>query len=250
MDKLIPIMRNMAVAAACLAAMAVMALAGCTKDGSGGDSADGTWTATYNGTTISLNIDESAGTFLLSMNGEADSGTYNAQTGHLASSDGVSSYTVKYNKGDDTLTLTDETGFTVAFTRIGGGKKEEEENPAISSNIGLKLISIKGGTVTEEPSNRSGSFFRNDNLPVTVKDFQIGESEITWALWKTVYDWATGKGYSFGNTGAKGWFYEREWTSYYGHRTIAEGANAKGSDLQPVVDMSWYDAIVWCNAYT
>jgi formylglycine-generating enzyme required for sulfatase activity len=252
MDKLNSITKNMAATFACLAAMTLMILTACTKEGEG-DSIAGTWTATYNGTTFTLEMYESTRTYLMSAGGMTDSGNYDPETGEMSSSDGVSFYTVKYNKSDDTLTLTDEDGATVVFARVGG--KKDEDNPKTSS-AGLKLISIKGGTITQEPPNRSsfgsfrGSFFDDDNLPVIVKDFQISDSEIPWALWKTVYDWSASKGYSFGNPGAKGWFYEREWTSYYGHKTIAEGANAKGSDLQPVVNISWYDAMVWCNAYT
>jgi formylglycine-generating enzyme len=68
------------------------------------------------------------------------------------------------------------------------------------------------------------------------KDFWLADSETTYALWKKVYDWATdaargSKLYSIAHIGQK-------------------GTNTTGSDLQPVVYVSWRDAVVWCNALT
>lgn len=57
-----------------------------------------------------------------------------------------------------------------------------------------------------------------------VSSFQIGRTEVTWSEWQEVRDWALENGYSFDNNGsATGEFY-------------------------PVADISWFDAIKWCNA--
>jgi hypothetical protein len=116
------------VAMAVIGCFAVMmaTLTGCDKEDDGrGDSPGGTWTATVNGTTISLEIDESARTYVMSVNGESESGTFDPETNEMYSNDGESSYTVNYNKSKDTLTLTDEDGITVVFERVGGGKEED-----------------------------------------------------------------------------------------------------------------------------
>ncbi len=66
--------------------------------------------------------------------------------------------------------------------------------------------------------------------------FIIGETEVTYKLWKEVYDWATdaargSEKYTFANVGAMG----------YGSST---------TNQHPVTKVSWRDTIVWCNALT
>jgi formylglycine-generating enzyme required for sulfatase activity len=57
-----------------------------------------------------------------------------------------------------------------------------------------------------------------------VRTFEIGKYEVTWGEWQKVRDWAVTKGYDLQNVG-------------------------KGlSENHPVTDVSWYDAVKWCNA--
>jgi formylglycine-generating enzyme required for sulfatase activity len=73
--------------------------------------------------------------------------------------------------------------------------------------------------------------------PNPVKNsYWIGETEVSWALWKRVYDWAgdSARGanvYDFANSGWK-------------------GSDGSGADDEPVTGISWYDAVVFCNALT
>ena len=63
------------------------------------------------------------------------------------------------------------------------------------------------------------------------RPFKMGKYEVTYALWSSVYTWATNHGYSFSNAGVDG--------------------SAASSDINmPVTTISHYDAIVWCNAYS
>jgi hypothetical protein len=74
----------------------------------------------------------------------------------------------------------------------------------------------------------------NPNEPITVnKPFWLAETETTYELWSAVYGWAVDNGYTFDHAGVKG----------------NDGAVDK-SVLQPVTDISWLDALVWCNALT
>lgn len=67
---------------------------------------------------------------------------------------------------------------------------------------------------------------------VKLSPYKLGKTEVTYKLWKEVYDWATGKGYQFAHPGTK-------------------GSSGTGNDKeQPVTKVSWRDCIVWCNAYT
>jgi formylglycine-generating enzyme required for sulfatase activity len=60
--------------------------------------------------------------------------------------------------------------------------------------------------------------------PVALGSFCMDETEVTKALWDEVYSWAVTNGYSFDNPGS-----------------------AKGP-AYPVQNISWYDAVKWCNA--
>lgn len=96
---------------------------------------------------------------------------------------------------------------------------------------------------------------KNPQTKATInKNFEIGQTSVTYKLWETVYIWATtsqignsnkrfadaGPIYKFKNRGEQGASGERS-----GSQNIMYG-----SVLQPVTRISWEDAIVWCNAYT
>ena len=68
---------------------------------------------------------------------------------------------------------------------------------------------------------------------VKLSSYKLGKTEVTYKLWKEVYDWAVKaeNGYKFANEGVK-------------------GSDGTGTDDEPVTMVSWRDCIVWCNAYT
>jgi formylglycine-generating enzyme required for sulfatase activity len=76
------------------------------------------------------------------------------------------------------------------------------------------MIKVEGGSLPKD----------SEVMPKSVKTFEIGKYEVTWGEWQQVRDWAVTKGYDLQNVG-------------------------KGlSDNHPVTDVSWYDAVKWCNA--
>jgi uncharacterized repeat protein (TIGR02543 family) len=83
------------------------------------------------------------------------------------------------------------------------------------------LVSVPAMTVTG--SGSAGAF--PAGRTVTLSAYQIARYETTWELWSEVKTWAEGAGYTFANAGS-------------------------GSGTNPVDDISWRDAIVWCNAYS
>lgn len=73
------------------------------------------------------------------------------------------------------------------------------------------------------------------------KSYFIGKYEVTFRLWQEVYQWATAgdgkdKGYSFIYGGM-------------GHALKRHNRDVL-NELHPVTGVSWYDCIVWCNAYS
>ncbi|MBN2653275.1 MAG: SUMF1/EgtB/PvdO family nonheme iron enzyme [Spirochaetales bacterium] len=109
----------------------------------------------------------------------------------------------------------------------------------------LKMITV--------PIPNEGVFF-----PTGVKDegqgyidyrYEVGETPVTWRLWKQVYDWATDD-----ERGSHQYFFQNE--GLMGSETPGEKQinrrflGFEMTDLHPVTSVSWRDCIVWCNAMT
>ncbi|MDR2305142.1 MAG: SUMF1/EgtB/PvdO family nonheme iron enzyme [Treponema sp.] len=94
--------------------------------------------------------------------------------------------------------------------------------------------------VTTTDILRGPPYFDNPASFETIADsFLMGTTEVTYALWHAVRSWndSGAKGYSFANSGrdgSDGAFYP------YG--------NAAGTN--PVTNITWYDAVIFCNALT
>jgi formylglycine-generating enzyme required for sulfatase activity len=76
-----------------------------------------------------------------------------------------------------------------------------------------------------------------------VESFSIGANEVTYDLYWEVKTWALDHGYAFRET------HGREGNhGYGGHPNYGEPTADHRYD--PVTTVSWWDAIVWCNAYS
>lgn len=101
-------------------------------------------------------------------------------------------------------------------------------------------VQIEGKEVTYQLAGKEGYWkgvFVKDRV-VKLDEYSISKYELTYKLWKEVYDWAMlgegkKKGYEFAS-GQMGF----------------KGSSNEGSEMQPVTMVNWYDAIIWCNAYT
>lgn len=107
--------------------------------------------------------------------------------------------------------------------------------------IASQLVYLQGTQVWGRPED---SFYESDNLGfqrsdgafVTVTPFWMSRTEITFAQWNEVYQWARRQGYIFdfdGDLGSMDW------------RTEARETH---QPTEPVTQISWNDAVVWCNA--
>lgn len=94
---------------------------------------------------------------------------------------------------------------------------EPSATPLVSSPSGsnLAMISVEGGTW---PADSGIS-------PQSVVAFQLGKYEVTWSEWREVQAWAVLNGY-----------------------TDLDGIGDGGGENSPVVNVSWYDVVKWCNA--
>lgn len=93
------------------------------------------------------------------------------------------------------------------------------------------LVSITGGTYTQTDGTNSFSH--------TISDFSLGQYEVTYELWYTVYQWAISNGYTFANAGNEG-----------NDGTAGAAPSTAPTKYEPVTTINWRDAIVWCNAYS
>lgn len=74
-----------------------------------------------------------------------------------------------------------------------------------------------------------------ETVQIPGKSYQAAKTETTYEQWKTVYDWAVEHGYVFANLGKEG-------------SMGVDGAAPTENKNHPVTNVSWRDAVVWCNA--
>ncbi|HEY5234151.1 MAG TPA: SUMF1/EgtB/PvdO family nonheme iron enzyme [Verrucomicrobiae bacterium] len=99
------------------------------------------------------------------------------------------------------------------------------------ANIQSGMALIPAGSFTMGNSMDPNEGY-SDELPlhtVYVSAFYMDQYDVTEALWQQVYNWAVEHGYSFDDPGS-----------------VSDGYT-KGPNY-PVVDVSWYDCVKWCNA--
>jgi formylglycine-generating enzyme required for sulfatase activity len=103
----------------------------------------------------------------------------------------------------------------VTVQGVSNPEQNLEDHQGFRVVLGLPMARVLGGNLPSE-SSLAGQ---------VVGDFQIGRTEVTWSEWKAVRDWAVSYGYS---------------------DLAAVGAGS--GDNYPVMDVSWYDVVKWCNA--
>jgi formylglycine-generating enzyme required for sulfatase activity len=143
-----------------------------------------------------------------------------------------------------TLSGTDGDGYNVYVILVKDGKAGAPHRITIGGETGknkpagtivhysVESINFSMMTVPDGTAFPTGI---DDRGRETVENaFMIGETEVPYALWNTVRTWAQNKGYSV-SAGQAG-------------RQKTEGE--PDSTQEPVTSITWYDAVVWCNALT
>lgn len=88
--------------------------------------------------------------------------------------------------------------------------------------------------LSEDTARWKGVFIQRRK--VLISSYAIAKYALSYNIWYNVRVWAETHGYKFANKGIEGFKGE-------------EGAEPKEEGL-PATKISWFDAIVWCNAYT
>ena len=97
------------------------------------------------------------------------------------------------------------------------------------------------GVAPEYPLPGSQDFWKGvfiKDRKVKLSPYKLGKTEVTYELWHEVLTWAESNGYVFANKGKEG-----------SHGTVGAAPTEAGKK-EPVTTISWWDCIVWCNAYT
>ncbi|HPJ15072.1 MAG TPA: SUMF1/EgtB/PvdO family nonheme iron enzyme [Spirochaetota bacterium] len=131
----------------------------------------------------------------------------------------------------------------------GGGGSDDPKDPGDDPKDPTATLEINGDTYTYTlPGGTEFNLMLTPDVAVTntfptdtndsgsanvPSRFIMGETEVTYQLWKEVHDWAIANGYTFANAGVKG----------------NDGADGKTTQ-HPVTEINWRDSIVWCNALT
>jgi len=137
----------------------------------------------------------------------------------------------------------------------GGGSDNPGDNPTNPGDDPVLTYTLPGGTVfkmitTPDVGTGKKCNIDEDNIYEEETDvadvparFIMGETEVTYQLWKEVYDWATSADrgadkYTFAHAGCEG------------NDGIEGAAPTETSKQKPVTIVNWRDTIVWCNALT
>jgi formylglycine-generating enzyme required for sulfatase activity len=94
------------------------------------------------------------------------------------------------------------------------------------------LVSVPGGEF-----NQISAVAGLPNFDHELSAFKIAQYQVTYELWHKVKQWAEDNGYTFANDGQEG-------------HDGTEGDQPTDAEHEPVTNISWRDAIVWCNAYS
>jgi formylglycine-generating enzyme len=180
---------------------------------------------TTTGLTLTFNADP---TTLTASNITITGATKGALTGTgTTRSLAISAITVA-NGATITVILTSPIGYAitgspknvVVYKADTGGKTAK----FTADGVTFILVYVPGGKTFPTGTNDEGT-------ATVANAYWIGQTEVTYELWKKVHTWAVSNGYTFANSGAMG--------------------DGTGDTIQhPVSKVSWRDAMVWCNALT
>jgi formylglycine-generating enzyme required for sulfatase activity len=139
--------------------------------------------------------------------------------------------------GVATITVKTEDGNKTATCNVEVANWFQEMVLATPSAV--DPVTITGKSVyyyLPSPDYWKGVFI--EDRTVTLSPFRIAKHETTYELWYEVRQWAVSNGYMFANEGQEG------------HDGTDGAAPTAAAKTEPATDISWRDAVIWCNAYS
>lgn len=139
------------------------------------------------------------------------------------------------------------------LTGRGGGENtvkqygRDSEYPMVSVNGGM----ITGtDTTTKDKPDHNQTFF--EGRMVRLDAFSIGKYEVSYELWYKILKEAEKRGYVFKNKGRAGTIaaLDKNEKGKYVAQNRVGAEPTEETKKHPVTQISWCDAIVWCNAYS
>ena len=126
----------------------------------------------------------------------------------------------------------------------GGGTTQTPDNPEIKEEReGFVAVPVPQDVIIgKKPSCkvpydsevRWGAFV--EGRKIKLSPYAMARYEVTYNLYKEVYDWAKDHGYKFAGVAREG--------------GMGKTGQDPLKDGMPATSISWRDAVVWCNAYT
>lgn len=156
-----------------------------------------------------------------------------------------SSYIVSGNTGNLSKTGYAFTKWSTTSNGDGGASYSAGQSITVSADVNLyaqwgkdyaAMVYVNGGTFTQGigTSTDSSNGYAGPAHSVTLSSFSIGQYEVTYELWIEIKTWAS--------------LQENSWN--IGTASKGVTANDKYTDWEPATNVSWYEAITWCNAYS
>jgi formylglycine-generating enzyme required for sulfatase activity len=129
--------------------------------------------------------------------------------------------TIKPNPPGASVLMAETRGVDRAIRQTAPAKSFESAPVSAGGDASLDVALVKPEMIKVE----GGSLPKDSKVAnKSVRTFEIGKYEVTWGEWQKVRDWAVANGYDL--------------------KDVGQGLIAS----HPVAEVSWYDAVKWCNA--
>ena len=201
-----------------------------------------TLTNTYSRSAITLD-DSSTGsltTNIFPSDASDPSVTYSIDDTSVATVNPTTGLITPVDYGKATLTVTTNDGGYIDTATVVITGKDTYTVGALSFDMAY----VPGGYTFNSYYNYEGSYSHTVN-----NAFYLADTEVTYELWNTVYNWAIDTTVDHDGDGLTN-AADGDDDVYTFSTNGRRGYNGSGSVQQPVTYMRWRDAMIWCNALT
>ncbi len=166
--------------------------------------------------------------------------TLNPTTTKWAEYNPVAPYDIRF-KNPTTATFSDHVFTNV--TAVGAYVARDELS---AGNSQLKWHAFEVNAVVTRPEKTS--FYTNMvEIPATgsiTNPFYISTTEVNFELWQKIYRWSVSNQHcDYSDLAKNGYVFDKD-----GDMGSMDVGNVQHTAYEPATDMTWYDAVLWCNA--